>query len=159
VQIALSAFFEYLESASLSSAIRQSSWLYPFIEILHLLGIVLVAGGASLFDFRILSGRYNYLSPENLSLLAWSKRGLLLAIPSGILLFITNAVALSGDPVMWSKLILLGAAGLNAWIFHVRLRRPYKTGIEPGRRKAVVHAVFSLLLWTCIIACGRLLAY
>jgi hypothetical protein len=159
VQIALSAFFEYLESASLSSAIRQSSWLYPFIEILHLLGIVLVAGGASLFDFRILSGRYNYLSPENVSLLAWSKRGLLLAIPSGILLFITNAVALSGDPVMWSKLILLGAAGLNAWIFHVRLRRPYKTGIEPGRRKAVVHAVFSLLLWTCIIACGRLLAY
>jgi hypothetical protein len=97
VQIALSAFFEYLESASLSSAIRQSSWLYPFIEILHLLGIVLVAGGASLFDFRILSGRYNYLSPENLSLLAWSKRGLLLAIPSGILLFITNAVALSGS--------------------------------------------------------------
>jgi hypothetical protein len=55
--------------------------------------------------------------------------------------------------------MLLGAAGLNAWIFHLRLLRPYKSGIEPEKRKAAVHAVFSLLLWTGIIACGRLLAY
>ena len=95
----LATLFENLEASAIASAIRQSSWLYPIMEIIHILGIVLVAGGAVMFDLLFLGRRREYPQSQGLQLLTWSKRGLWLVVPSGILLFITNAVALSADPV------------------------------------------------------------
>jgi hypothetical protein len=144
--------FRWIEASSLAEAIRQSSWLYPFIEIIHILGIVLVAGGAILFDIQLLSGNRKPVI-ENRYLLSWSKRGLILAIPSGILLFATNAMTLSRDPIFGLKLLLLFLALINAWIFHIRVYLPAK------RTAARYHAIVSIILWISIISCGRLLAY
>lgn len=145
----------------MSTAIRQSTWLYPFIEIIHIFGIVLVAGAAVLFDLQLLTTPRRSSSHFNFNLLTWSKRGLLLAIPSGIFLFITNAVALSQDPVLWLKFSLLALAALNAWIFHVRVYLPiFRQDLAAfGRNRGTFNAVFSIVLWMSIIACGRLLAY
>lgn len=111
-----------------------------------------MAGSAILFDIQLLS---NSSKPvvENRYLLSWSKRGLMLAIPSGILLFTTNAEALSRDPVFGLKLLLLFLALINAWIFHIRVDIPAK------RTAARYHAIVSIILWISIISCGRLLAY
>jgi hypothetical protein len=144
--------FRWIEASTLAAAIRQSTWLYPFIEIIHIIGIVLVAGGAIFFDLQLLSpGRKPVI--ENRYLLSWSKRGLIIAIPSGLLLFITNAIALSTDPVFGLKLFLLFLAAINAWIFHVRVYLP------SNMSTAKHHAVASIILWVGIISCGRLLAY
>lgn len=111
-----------------------------------------MAGGAILFDIQLLSANRK-LVKEKRYLLSWSKRGLILAIPSGILLFATNALALSHDPVFGLKLLLLFFAAINAWIFHVRVYLPAK------RTAARYHAIVSIILWISIISCGRLLAY
>jgi hypothetical protein len=144
--------FRWIEASSLATAIRQSTWLYPVIEIIHIVGIVLVAGGAIFFDILLLS---TYKKPviENRFLLSWSKRGLILALPSGLLLFVTNAVALSVDPVFGLKLLLLLLAAINAWIFHVRVYLP------ENWVTARYHAIASIIVWISIISCGRLLAY
>ena len=144
--------FRWIEASPLAETIRQSSWLYPFIEIIHILGIVLVAGSAILFDIQLLS-RTRKPVIEDRYLLSWSKRGLILAIPSGILLFTTNALALSRDPIFGLKLLLLFLALINAWIFHIRVYLPAK------RTAARYHAIVSIILWISIISCGRLLAY
>ena len=145
--------FRWIEESQLAETIRQSSWMYPFIEIIHILGIVLVAGSAILFDIQLLS-RIRKPVIEDRYLLSWSKRGLILAIPSGILLFATNAIALSGDPVFGLKLLLLFLAIINAWIFHIRV------GYLPAKGTAArSHAIISIILWISIISCGRLLAY
>ena len=144
--------FRWIEASPLAEAIRQSSWLYPFIEIIHILGIVLVAGSAILFDIQLLS-RTRKPVIEDRYLLSWSKRGLILAIPSGILLFTTNALALSRDPIFGLKLLLLFLALINAWIFHKRVYLPAK------QTAARSHAIISIILWISIISCGRLLAY
>ena len=151
--------FKWIEDSSLSKVIRESTWLYPGIEIVHIFGIVLVAGGAVLFDLRLLTGSLNRIS-ENRYLLSWSRRGLLLAIPAGLLLFATNATALSQDPVFGAKLFLLLLAAINAWIFHVRVFLPHSKGrVLVRSNTARVNAIFSIILWMSIIACGRLLAY
>lgn len=154
--------FRWIEDARLSAHIRESSWLYPFIEIIHIFGIVLVAGGAIFFDLNLLSSRQQAdVDRKSFQLLKWSKRGLLVAIPSGLLLFSTNAVALSGDPVFGLKLLLLSLAAFNAWIFHVRVYLPYYYHNNGLFRWSIarVNAMFSIILWMSIIACGRLLAY
>lgn len=150
-----------LEDSALASAIRASSWLYPFLEIVHILGIVLLVGAAFLFDLRLLGFSQNLPVPDLARhLLPWSRRGLYLIVPSGLLLFSTNAVALAGDPVFHIKLILLLIGGLNAGFFH-RFLAPSSTDWEqsgvPMAARAV--AVCSLVVWVVVIACGRLLAY
>lgn len=138
---------EALERSALAVALRESTWIYPSIEALHILGVALVAGAAIAFDLRLLGlGRALPLEPmarflPRLALTAFAA----LSLPTGALLFITQAVALSANPVFWTKLALLGAAGANAWLF--------RRGV---RRQA---AVVSLIAWIAVLFCGRFLAY
>lgn len=155
-------YLQWLESSGLAAAIRQSLWMYPALEIIHILGIVLLVGAALLFDIRLL-GSYQNLPIQDLSryLLPWSRRGLILVIPSGFLLFITNAESLGFDPTFWLKMILLMVAGLNALVFHklgfqdqkdlkILLKTPFHHKIQ---------ALISIVVWIAVIACGRFLAY
>jgi hypothetical protein len=158
----INTILQWLEDSSGAVAIRQSLWLYPILEIVHITGIALLAGPAFMFDLRLL-GLSKNLSVSALAqhLLPWSRRGLLLIVPSGLLLFITNASELWHDPVFRIKMLLLVAAGLNALIFH-RFTFPgvlasnENTILPPA---AKVTACISIIVWLVIIACGRLLAY
>ena len=151
-----------IEASSLAAAIRHSTWLYPFLEIIHILGIVLVAGAAAMFDlFLLFYFRKGTMESPAFHLLTWSKRGLLFVVPSGILLFITNAATLGFDPTFYLKLSFLALAGINAWTFHHRVYLKYtnhpQRAFNTGRARW--NAVLSLILWTAVISCGRLLAY
>nr|WP_256488683.1 DUF6644 family protein [Pontibacter sp. HSC-36F09] len=145
----------------MASAIRTSSWLYPFLEILHILGIVLLVGAAFLFDLRLLGFSRNLPVPDLARhLLPWSRRGLYLIVPSGLLLFSTNALALASDPVFHIKLIMLVVGGLNAGFFHRFLASAApEWGQGSAPRVAKVVALCSIVVWVLVIACGRLLAY
>lgn len=155
-------WLEWLEKSSWAVGIRQSLWLYPALEIVHILGIVLVVGAAFLFDLRLLGFSRN-LPVAGLSkhLLPWSQRGLIFIVPSGILLFITNALALGTDPVFWTKITLIAIAALNVFVFHRFVYRPFKrTGTARELPAAArVCAGVSIVVWVAVVACGRLLAY
>jgi len=153
---------QWLEDSSWAIAIRKSSWLYPMLEIVHITGIALLVGPALMFDLRLL-GYSKKLSVSALAqhLLPWSRRALLLIVPSGLLLFITNAATLGYNPVFWIKMLLLVVAGLNARVFH-RFTFPSVSGINESiilPPAAKVTAVISIIVWLAVIACGRLLAY
>lgn len=152
----------WLENTSWASAIRQSLWLYPALEIVHLVGIVMLVGAAFMFDLRLLGFSKN-LSIRDLSrhLLPWSQRGLLLIIPSGILLFITNSESLGRDPTFLLKMSLLILAAFNALVFHNWI---FKYQINSKVQEKVlfsskISAFVSIIVWIAIISCGRLLAY
>jgi hypothetical protein len=151
-----------LEQSPWAVAIRKSFWWYPSLEIVHITGIALVVGAAIMFDLRLL-GFSRHLPVEGLAkhLLTWSKRGLLLVIPSGLLLFSTNAESLGKDPTFWLKMGLLACAGLNALVFHVFTWKPsgQRQEGESLSWKAKGAAIVSIFVWIAIIACGRLLAY
>lgn len=153
---------QWLEDGYLAVAIRQSAWLYPALEILHITGIVLLVGPAFMLDLRLLgfAKKLPVIALANY-LLSWSRRGLLLVIPSGILLFITNAAALGYDPVFWLKMVLLVFAGLNALLFHRFTLQVISDSDENNTLsiKAKLAAIISIMVWLAVITCGRLLAY
>lgn len=156
------SWLQWLETSGLSSAIRQSTWLYPALEIVHIIGIVLLVGPAFLFDIRML-GFSKSLSITALEkhLLTWSMRAVILVVPSGILLFITNAAALAYNPVFYTKLIVIVIAGINAWIFHKIILKtvPEWDSGSPAPAAAKTTALVSIIAWITVITCGRLLAY
>lgn len=158
----LADLLQWLEHTPLAMAIRQSAWLYPALEVVHLTGIALLVGAAFLFDLRLL-GFGPELPVQGLAnhLLLWSRRSLWLVIPSGILLFITGATGLGYNPTFWLKMLFLSLAGLNALIFHRLIFSTVINGppAQPLPVRARITAVFSIVLWLLVIICGRWLAY
>ena len=156
------AWLVWLETSALAVAMRQWQWLYPIVEILHILGFVLVVGGAFFFDLRLL-GRARALPVSGLAahLLTWSRRGFAVVVPTGFMMFTAHATEFAVNPAFRLKLILIALALLNAAAFH---RWPFRSvaGWDVGRGTPVwarTAATVSLACWIGAIACGRLLAY
>ena len=156
------AWLVWLETTGLAGAMRHWLWLYPIIEIAHIIGFVVLVGGAVMFDLRLLGvSRALPASAMARHHLPWARAALLLVIPSGLMMFMAHATEFAENPAFRLKLILLAAAGLNALVFHRGAFRSVAgweadTGVPV---KARVAAVLSLVLWAGVISCGRLLAY
>jgi hypothetical protein len=151
-----------IEETTLATAVRESVWLYPICELLHIVGFVLLVGAAAMFDLRLLGmSRSLPVSTMASHLLPWSRTGLVVAIPTGLLMFASDATATAANPAFRLKLLLIVAAGLNAWAFH---RGPFRRVASwdrdaPSPPAARLAAVLSLSIWTAVIAAGRLIAY
>ncbi len=156
------AWLVWLETSAPAGAMRNWLWLYPIVEIVHIIGFVVLVGAAVMFDLRLLGvSRALPASAMARHHLPWARAALLLVVPTGALMFIAHATDFAGNPAFRVKLILLAAAGLNALLFHRGAFRSV-TGWEsdvavPATARAA--AVASLVLWVGIIAAGRLLAY
>jgi len=155
-------WFVWLETTSLAGAMREWLWLYPIVEILHIIGLAVLVGAAVSFDFRLL-GVSRTLSVTALAhhLLPWARASLLFIVPSGLMMFIAHASEFATNPAFQLKLTLLAAAGLNATAFHLRTFRTVAAWDRgaPAPSAAKISAILSLLLWSGVITCGRLLAY
>jgi hypothetical protein len=152
----------WLESSAVAVAMRQWQWLYPAVEIVHIAGIATLVGGALMFDLRLLGlSRGLPVAALAAHLLPWSRVGLGLVAMSGVLMFTAHATEWAENPAFRVKMLLIVAAGLNAWAFH---RWPFR-GVARWDREVVapprarLAAIASIALWLSVIACGRLLAY
>jgi uncharacterized protein DUF6644 len=156
------AWAVWLETSGLAVAMRQWLWLYPAVEIAHIVGFVVLVGAAFMFDLRLLGlSRALPVSAMAGHLLRWARLAVLLVVPSGALMFMAHATEMLANPAFQLKLALVAAAFLNAGIFH---RWPFRAVGDwdtelPAPLPARLAGTLSLLLWTGVIACGRLLAY
>ena len=156
------AWLVWLETSAVAVAMRQWTWLYPIVEIAHIVGFVTLVGAALMFDARLLGrSRPVPVSALERHLLPWARWSLLVIVPTGGLMFTAHATEMASNPALRLKLILLGAALLNAGVFH---RWPFRTvGDWDTETHAPVPArvagLLSIVLWIGVIACGRLIAY
>lgn len=154
--------FQWLESSSPAAYLRHSHLLYPVIETIHIIGFIVLAGSAFLFDLRLLGlSRTIPVTALARHLLPWSRGSLLLVVPSGFILFMTQATSLASNRVFALKLILILLALANAAYFHLRTSKDIRSwehlvSSPPAARAA---GMISILLWTGVITCGRFLAY
>ena len=74
---------------------------------------------------------------------------------SGVLMFVADAEALWGSALYWSKMALIGVAGLNALTF----RSLFRDLPDPIPDAAKGLAAGSLILWIGVVVLGRLIAY
>ena len=154
--------WSWLEGSGVAVAMREWTWAYPIVEIAHIIGFVVLVGAAFMFDLRLLGvSRWLPITELARHLLRWSRLGLLVVVPTGFLMFMTNATKLVENPVFRLKLILIVLAGINAFVF----RRWISKSIEHWKINeasplvAKLSAAFSLLAWSAVISCGRLIAF
>lgn len=152
----------WLAATPLAQAMRDSPWLYPIVEIVHIAGFCILVGAVAMFDLRLLGwGRALPVSVLGRHLLPWSLGSLALVVPAGLMMFSSQPQTFLANPVFLLKLTLIAAAGVNALVFHVGVYRSI-AGWEterPAPPMAKAQALLSLALWLAVICCGRLLAY
>ena len=148
-----------LDASALAAAMRGSTWLYPIVEIVHIVGFSVLVGSVAMFDLRVLGfARSVPVHAAGRMLLPWSAACMFVIVPAGLLLFSTQPHELSINQVFQLKLILIALAGLNALSFHLGVYRKAATWNVIAPALARLHAAASLGLWIGVISCGRLLA-
>ena len=158
----LLTFCKWLEATTLGSSIRESLWLFPVIETLHLFGIVLLVGASTAFDLRLLGWALRDHSIDDLGrrLLPWAWAGFTVQVLTGFLLFSSEATKCYANPAFRIKMLLLVLAGVNAFIFHRASRRtPDLTTVSQSPVFAKIAGAASILLWLGIIAAGRFIGF
>jgi len=151
-----------LEEGSFAAAMRDSIWLYPAVETVHIIGFVILVGAVIMFDLRVL-GVSKRVPVRMLAqhLLPWSVAALLLIVPAGFLMFSADATSLIGNRAFVVKMVMLMLAATNAAAFHLgtfRSVEQWDLGV-PAPRSARLHAAASMFIWLGVITCGRMIAY
>jgi len=138
---------------------RQWAWLYPAVEVVHILGFVIVIGAAFFLRPAVLGlARSVPVTALASHLLTWARAGFAVVVPTGLMMFHAHATEMASNPVFAIKLALIAAGVLNAVAFH---QWPFKSvhgwdvraNTPPWARTA---AVVSLLCWSGAITCGSL---
>ena len=151
-----------VEGLAIAKAMREELWLYPAVEIVHIIGFTILVGSVVMFDLRVL-GLSRQISVRALArhLLPWSVAALLVIVPTGLAMFSAHAGDFLGNRAFQLKMALLLGAGMNAAIFHTGPFQSAATWDTDATAPlgARICVALSLVLWFSIIACGRLLAY
>jgi len=146
-----------------STGIRESIYLFPLIEGVHLLGIGLSVGMLCWFDLRLVGLAMTDQSVSKV----WKRvmpaafAGFIVMFVTGGLLFWAEAATAYDSMDFWIKMGLLLLAGINAGYFELSTHR--HAGEWDSQQilplKARLAGAFSLLLWVAIIVTGRTMAY
>ena len=154
---------KWLEQTSVGITVRDSLWLFPTIETLHLFGIVLLVGSTSALDLRLLglSLRNQSVSTVAARLLPWAWVGFVVQIVTGALLFSSEATKCYTNPAFRLKMLMLLLAGVNAMGFHLTAYRSVGKWDNAAATPfgAKLAGSFSILLWFGIVAAGRWIAF
>ncbi|HVY34667.1 MAG TPA: DUF6644 family protein [Caulobacteraceae bacterium] len=148
-----------LEQAPFAVLVRQNELVFPWIESVHVLAIVLVVGTVFIVDLRLLGvasrGRpVTQLAREVLPC-TWAAYGL--AACTGFLLFSSSAVAYANDLPFRLKMLTMALAGVNMLVFHFVPYRDVAHWDRSVRTPVGVRAAagISMICWIAIVGFGR----
>jgi hypothetical protein len=154
-------FFTWIETTALSTMLRESPslWAFPFVLILHTVGLAFLVGSNVALDVRVLGMARGVplRTLERYNVVMWT--GFWVNALSGVLLLIAYPTKALTNPLFYVKLVLIAIGLAIAGKLTARLRAlPIPDSpVLPPRVQAL--AVISLVCWVAGITAGRLLAY
>jgi hypothetical protein len=154
------SFFHWLAHTSLSIALRDSTWGFATIEIVHLITLAFFGGAVLFVDLRLLG-----LSLKSQPAPIVAREFLPITGGGVIVMLITGSLLLASGPMRY---YYNTPFRIKMWLFFIALffhfamqisiaRRNPDTDRETSLRK--VGGVLSLLLWATIGIAGRAIGY
>jgi hypothetical protein len=150
-------WFQWCETSTVALAIRNSEWLFPVIESLHLVALAVMGGTVLVVDLRLLNlGLVGYpLRDVARDAQRWFGWSLAVMLMSGALLFISEATKCYHNPAFWAKMITLSLA--TTFTFTVRRKVIVRKHVRPLWKR--VAGVASLSMWTMVAVAGRAIGF
>jgi hypothetical protein len=162
-KVSLLEIAQGIEHSHIGTAIRESMWAFPILNLVHLLGLMVAAGTIVYWDLRLLGLglRRSTVSELGRQFLPWTWGGFSVMFVSGALLAWSEAGRLYSNFFFRTKVLFLLLAGLNVLIFHLTVYRSVsawdRAPVTP--LPARIAGAVSLALWFGLIAAGRAIGY
>jgi hypothetical protein len=159
----MQAFIDWLYASPLSQLFQTVTWIIPAAQIVHIVTLSVIFASMLMLDLHLLG-----VTLKNRDTATVAQRfvpGIWYALPimlaSGLILIIAEPNRQLQNPAFYLKMALL----LIVIVMTLALQRsiaksPVNGGLpRRGSASAKLIASASIVLWTGIIACGRLIAY
>src|SRR5210317_958094 len=153
-------FVEWLSLTPWSVDLRESLYMYPWIESAHVLFIAIFFGTLLFVDLRLTGYVFKELSISqmNTKILPLTIIGFVLMCITGFLLFYAVPIRNYQNLFFRIKFFLIIISGLNAYYFHKTMNKESKkwdkdSFIPVGMKYS---ALASLFLWSLVIISGRM---
>ena len=152
----LYSLFAAAEAGAIGATIRESTWLFPAIEALHLLALALLGGALLMLDLRLLGVGLSGQATSTVERGArpWLIAAVVTLIGSGVLIGLSEALKLYDKPAFWVMMATLAAALIFTFAVKLPLARRDVAG-----RGAKVLAIVSLALWLNVALAGRWIGF
>lgn len=156
---ALYVFCQWALNSSLGHGVRDSVWLFPAVEICHLLGLGMLGGTVLLLNLRLVGLRFNREPIQELArdLQPWMVGSLIVMLVSGFFLFSSEAVKMYGNIAFRYKMISLVLAILFTFTIYRKVTMADEEKISPVWRGLT--ALVSVALWAGVGLAGRAIGY
>ncbi|MGD1071892.1 MAG: DUF6644 family protein [Bryobacteraceae bacterium] len=148
---------QWLGHTGIAQAIHNSSWLFPFVEIFHLLALALLGGTVLLIDMRFFNLGFRSKSMPELfrDVEPWLVLSLAVMLLSGFLLFMSEAVKMYTNEAFRYKMLFLALALVFTFTIHRKVANAGTARPLMGRLIALI----SLALWTGVGLGGRAIGF
>lgn len=151
---------EWLQSTPIAILVAENDVLFPWIESVHVLAIVIVVGTISIVDLRLLGIASLDIGARRLmrDVIPYTWGAFAVAVITGSLMFSSDATHYAHNRLFQIKLVMLALAGLNMAVFHLFSERDIERWGAPGAATpmaAKAAATISLLAWIAVVSLGR----
>lgn len=148
--------FERMEATAVGVTIRESLWLFPVVEAVHLLALALLGGAIFVLNLSILGVglRSTSVAAIEKSTRPWLFLAVGVLIATGVALALSEALKLLDRDAFWLKMFALAAALVFTFAIKIPLvqRRPDAPVLK-------LFAVISLALWLTVAIAGRWIGF
>ncbi len=150
-------FFEWCEATMLGRTIRESLWMFPILESIHLVGLCILGGALLVVDLRLLGVGLKDSTIAELDRQArpWLVLAVAVLLSTGVLLFLSEAIKCYYNTAFWVKITTLPFAILFTLAIKERFAR---TAVYTSAYSRWVGTV-DLLLWFVVAAGGRWIGF
>ena len=156
-------FIHWLYATPLSQTLKATSWIIPTVQTIHILCIALLFTSMIMLGARLLgvAGTRHSIDSFASRFLPWLWWPLPVMLLTGVILVIAEPDRDLQNTAFYLKLsLLITVCAITLYFQRVSMRSPDAWESSPGRRTlARLIGLTSILLWTSIVVCGRMIAY
>jgi len=149
--------FHWSEGTWISREIRDSTWQFAVLEMIHLIGLAVLLGTLVIIETRLLGYGLLRMRPSQLAreLSRWTFVGMALVLGSGVFLFFGEPMKLFGSPSFFVKMVLL----LLAVLVQLTLYRRVKSDRAAESGSQIAIGTLALALWIGVGLAGRAIGF
>jgi len=157
----MNSFATWLESTFMNELMVNLFWMFPLMETIHFIGLVLLFGALLVVDGRVL-GLCRFMNMKAaMAFIPVAIVAFALNLISGIFFVASQPLVYFGNMLFQWKMALIVIAGINAlWFWfgeHKELCRLADGQDAPFRAKVI--ALASIVIWVLVIIGGRMIPY
>ena len=159
----ITGILQWINDQPLADNIRGSFWMFPAIETIHVIAIVLVLGSITRLDMRLMGLVWQNRPVTEVAdeMLPWTWTSFVVATVFGLLLWSSKPIEYFQIAFFDVKMLLILLAGLNILLFQfVTFRTVAQWDRDPlPPPPARLAGALSMAFWLSVVICGRLIGF